>query len=74
MAAILDFPLPETSDSNVGNGNMSSELGYLEIMGVAFGISTISILQAEIHETALKVSALSILPTLGTSGKILISL
>ena len=35
---------------------MSSELGYLDIMGVAFGISTISILQAEIHETALKIS------------------
>ena len=33
---------------------MSSELGYLDIMGVAFGITTISILQAEIHEAALK--------------------
>jgi hypothetical protein len=59
----LDFPLPETSDSNGGNGDMSSELGYLDIMGVAFGILTISILQAEIHETALKISYMSILPT-----------
>jgi len=53
---------------------MSSELGYLEIMGVAFGISTISILQAKIHETALKISYMSILPTYSTSGKTLISL
>ncbi len=63
MAAILHFPLPETSESNGGNGNMSGELAYLEIMGVAFGISSISSLQDEIHETALKISCMSILPT-----------
>ena len=57
------FPLPETSDSNGGNGDMPSELDYLEIIGVAFRISTISILKAEIQETALKISYMSILPT-----------
>ena len=47
-AAIFDFPLPVTFDSNVSIGSRSNEFADLENMGVFIEISTISDLQAEI--------------------------